>query len=129
MAFLLVGLCTGLAGLASGYEKLAPMLEGLGAKLPMAIVEAPGVGAGDGEFDPQVLMAGLPLGQHAPGAPTSQKPAPGVVIFGPGGNGPEIDVSKMRSKSQIMRERLERPPVKDDSLVLVRDSDEPTHRR
>lgn len=125
MAFLLVGLCAGLAGLANGYERFSPMLKGITEKLPLPIVESPGMMATDQAFDPVVMMAGLPLPQGMGTTPQSKKPDPGVVIFGPGGNGPEVDLTRMRAKAQ---DQIERPAVKEDTVVLVRDSEDINHR-
>ncbi len=126
MAFLMLGLCSGLAGLAAGQERITAILHGIGAKIPFATVESPGIVPGEAQFDPQVMLATLPistgLSQHAS---QSRKPEPGVVIFGPGGNGPDVDMSKMRPNA----DRLERPPVKESSLVQVRDTDEISGRR
>lgn len=126
MAFLLLSLCAGLAGLARGHGRVTTLLSDLGAKLPFATVEAPGIVPGESEFDPQVMMASLPLstGFSQPAA-RSTKPEPGVVIFGPGGNGPDIDASKRKPDA----ERQARPPVKESSLVVVHDSNEITDRR
>ena len=126
MAFLMLSLCSGLAGLAAGQDRITAIVHGIGAKIPFATVESPGIVPGETQFDPQVMLATLPIstGMSQPAA-QSKKPAPGVVIFGPGGNGPDIDMSKIKTNV----ERIERPPVKESTLVQVRDSDELTGRR
>lgn len=121
MAFLLVGLCGGLAGVATNYERVSGLLEGVGAKMPLAGLEAIGGVAEGGEINPQVLIAGLQLpggqGMTEPGK--GKKVMPETVIFGPGGNGPTVD------PSQLTRGRDQRRAMKPTSIVVVHESDEP----
>lgn len=121
MAFLLLSLCAGLAGVASGYERVSGLLEGVGARIPLGGLEVGRDGADGAEFDPQVMMAGLTLpGAQGATLPMKgkKKSAPEVVIFGPGGNGPDVDPSR------LTRARDQRPAVKESTLVVVHETEE-----
>lgn len=122
MAFLLVGLCGGLAGVAGSYERLSGLLESVGAKIPFATIESPGAIGGDAAFSPEVMIAGLQLpgGQRGASSDNAKKKStPELVIFGPGGNGPDVDPSR------LTRARDQRPAVKQSTLVVVHETDEP----